>query len=99
MCEIEISHVGKNNGNPDLVCENKISYTPLLQGPGQLKKIPKQSPICKTRPRFNILMLSTRAFTTQNLKLPCSKSSQQLFSYFPTIFGTDFASEFVNFDL
>ena len=22
MCETEISHMGKNNGNPDLVCEN-----------------------------------------------------------------------------
>ena len=22
VCEIEISHMGKNNGNPDLVCEN-----------------------------------------------------------------------------
>ena len=21
MCEIEISHMGKNNGNPNLVCE------------------------------------------------------------------------------
>ena len=21
VCEIEISHMGKNNGNPDLVCE------------------------------------------------------------------------------
>ena len=29
MCEIEISHMGKNNGNPDLVCEKtvfKISF-------------------------------------------------------------------------
>ena len=25
MCEIEFSHIGKNNGNPDLVCE-KILY-------------------------------------------------------------------------
>ena len=24
MCEIEISHMGKNNGNPDLVCEKKV---------------------------------------------------------------------------
>ena len=24
MCEIEISHMGKNNGNPDLVCEKKF---------------------------------------------------------------------------
>ena len=23
VCEIELSHMGKNNGNPDLVCENK----------------------------------------------------------------------------
>ena len=25
MCEIEISHMGKNNGNPDLVCDKKRS--------------------------------------------------------------------------
>ena len=25
MCEKEISHMGKNNGNPGLVCENKLS--------------------------------------------------------------------------
>ena len=25
MCEIEISHMGKNNQNPDLVCENSLS--------------------------------------------------------------------------
>ena len=25
MCEIEISHMGKDNGNPDLVCENHKS--------------------------------------------------------------------------
>ena len=23
VCEIEFSHMGKNRGNPDLVCENK----------------------------------------------------------------------------
>ena len=26
MCEIEISHMGKNNGKPDLVCENFFSF-------------------------------------------------------------------------
>ena len=26
MCEIELPHMGKNNGNPDLVCENKVIY-------------------------------------------------------------------------
>ena len=26
VCEIEISHMGKNNGNPDLVCENIIFF-------------------------------------------------------------------------
>ena len=25
VCEIEISHMGKNNGNPDLVCEKELS--------------------------------------------------------------------------
>ena len=25
MCETEISHMGKNNGNPDLVCEKEKS--------------------------------------------------------------------------
>ena len=33
MCEIEISQMGKNNGNPDLVCENTqmpTSYIVLL---------------------------------------------------------------------
>ena len=25
MCEIEISHMGKDNGDPDLVCENKTA--------------------------------------------------------------------------
>ena len=25
MFEIELSHVGKNNGNPDLVCEKESS--------------------------------------------------------------------------
>ena len=25
VCEIEISHMGKNNGNPDLVCETHCS--------------------------------------------------------------------------
>ena len=26
--EIELSHMGKNNGNPDLMCEKKIAETP-----------------------------------------------------------------------
>ena len=26
VCELEISHMGKNNGNPDLVCENYFSF-------------------------------------------------------------------------
>ena len=26
VCEIELSHMGKNNGNPNLVCENNISW-------------------------------------------------------------------------
>ena len=27
VCDIELSHMGKNNGNPDLVCEkNLISF-------------------------------------------------------------------------
>ena len=25
VCEIEFSHMGKYNGNPDLVCENDLS--------------------------------------------------------------------------
>ena len=25
MCKIEISHMGKNDGNPDLVCEKNLS--------------------------------------------------------------------------
>ena len=25
VCEKEISHMGKNNGNPDLVCQNILS--------------------------------------------------------------------------
>ena len=29
VCEIELSHMGKNNGNPDLVCE-KIWYILLF---------------------------------------------------------------------
>ena len=24
VCEIEISHMGENNGNPDLLCEKKL---------------------------------------------------------------------------
>ena len=28
VCEIELSHVGKINGNPDLVCEKSLSDTP-----------------------------------------------------------------------
>ena len=31
-CEIEISHMGKNNGNPDLVCEKKISNMLRVNG-------------------------------------------------------------------
>ena len=27
VCEIEISHMGKNNENPDLVCQNKMLYS------------------------------------------------------------------------
>ena len=27
VCEKEISHMGKNNGNPDLVCEKKNLHT------------------------------------------------------------------------
>ena len=27
VCEKELSHMGKNNGNPDLVCEKNISFT------------------------------------------------------------------------
>ena len=26
VCEIELSHMGKKNGNPDLVCEKLVSY-------------------------------------------------------------------------
>ena len=26
VCEIELSHMGKNNGNPDLVCEKIFSW-------------------------------------------------------------------------
>ena len=26
VCEIELYHMGKNKGNPDLVCENLFSY-------------------------------------------------------------------------
>ena len=26
VCEIELSHMCKSNGNPDLVCEKKYSY-------------------------------------------------------------------------
>ena len=29
VCEKEISHMGKSNGNPDLVCENIISRSRL----------------------------------------------------------------------
>ena len=29
MCEIEISHMGKNNGNPDLVCQKR--YKPVAK--------------------------------------------------------------------
>ena len=31
VCEIEISHMGKNYGSPDLVCENIKSYIFSLQ--------------------------------------------------------------------
>ena len=32
VCEKELSHIGKNNGNPDLVCENiPISHVALNQ--------------------------------------------------------------------
>ena len=27
VCEIEFSHMGKNSGNPDLVCRKYNSYT------------------------------------------------------------------------
>ena len=30
VCEIEISHMGKNNGNPDLVCDNRLSHLSRL---------------------------------------------------------------------
>ena len=26
VCEKELSHMGKNNGNPDLVCENILKF-------------------------------------------------------------------------
>ena len=26
VCQIDLSHLGKNNGNPNLVCEKMISY-------------------------------------------------------------------------
>ena len=29
MLEIEISQMGKNNGNPDLVCEKSLSHIPV----------------------------------------------------------------------
>ena len=31
MCEIEISHMGKNKGNPDLVCENNHIPSPHIE--------------------------------------------------------------------
>ena len=30
VCEKEISHMGKNNGNPDLVCEKKQMIIRLI---------------------------------------------------------------------
>ena len=31
VCEIEISQIGKNNGNPDLVCENIVYIRPKIR--------------------------------------------------------------------
>ena len=36
VCEIEISHMGKNNGNPDLVCENKLNALKLVYHVAQI---------------------------------------------------------------
>ena len=30
MCEIEISYMGKNNGNPDLVCEKNVLFCDIM---------------------------------------------------------------------
>ena len=30
VCEIELSHMGKHNGNPDLVCEKTEDFTRVL---------------------------------------------------------------------
>ena len=32
VCEKEISHMGKNNGHPDLVCENFLSHPHTHEG-------------------------------------------------------------------
>ena len=41
MCEIEISHMGKNNGNPDLVYEKELSHMGKNNGYSEL--------VCKKR--------------------------------------------------
>ena len=33
VCEIELSHIGKNNKNPDLVCEKNNSLPTFAFGP------------------------------------------------------------------
>ena len=30
VCQIELSHMGKDNGNPDLVCENPVSLQNMM---------------------------------------------------------------------
>ena len=37
VCEIELSHIGKSNGNPNLVCENNWSVIVAFPGPQVMK--------------------------------------------------------------
>ena len=39
LFEIELTHMAKNNGNPDLVCENAYSFTARLLNEKTLNRI------------------------------------------------------------
>ena len=50
VSEIEISHMAKNNGNPDLVCENNF--------------ITNEKSLFKNEANFNLIMIQSETLST-----------------------------------
>ena len=61
VCEKELSHMGKNNRNPDLVCKNSICK--------QNNPRPNRAPRGRSRLVRDHLLVSSRKLFTDNLEI------------------------------